>query len=557
MVNNISKRMQVCIAMVMVCFIVISQTVNTFAYETISTSSPKSNEFTVQTLCSNKYEEARSMLSMINDFRRSKDAWYWNQSDSAKINCSNLSNLIYDYDLEKVAVERAKELTVLWSHTRPNGEECFTAYPSGDYGYAGENIAYGQTSAVSVFNAWKEDDKGYSGQGHRRNMLSSDYNAIGIACFEINGRKFWVQEFGKKRGTISSTINSYSSEKKLYETNVSDSIFKIEKEDLNYTKSVSLTVNQSVEVDLGVYFVGNYTPGFKLYLPTTKTVTDPSVISLSDDGTIKGLKTGKTTIKLAAKISGSKTETVEIAVEVKPISIEDAKVTLSGNSFEYTGNEITPGVKVTLDSTALTENIDYTVSYKNNTNAGSAAKVIITGIGNYSGSKEVSFTIKKSSTVNNNTNTIKTNMMVADKKTAGKYKITKIIKKNGKITGGEVEYVAPYNKNCASATVAGKVKIGGVYYKITCVGRDAFKGCKKVTKVVIGSNVTVIGTRAFNGCSKLKTVKFNTNKIKRIGTNAFKDISKTATFKVPKTQLAKYTKMIRKANAPKKVKVTK
>lgn len=47
--------------------------------------------------------EARAMLDDINAFRTGGDAWYWNSSDSQKIQTGKLSPLAYSYDLEKVA----------------------------------------------------------------------------------------------------------------------------------------------------------------------------------------------------------------------------------------------------------------------------------------------------------------------------------------------------------------------------------------------------------------------------------------------------------------------
>ena len=37
----------------------------------------------------------------------------------------------------------------------------------------------------------------YEGQGHRRNMLDSEVNAIGIASFTVDNKVFWVQEFAR------------------------------------------------------------------------------------------------------------------------------------------------------------------------------------------------------------------------------------------------------------------------------------------------------------------------------------------------------------------------
>ena len=40
---------------------------------------------------------ARSMLSLVNDFRTGSDAWYWASNDTDKVTCSGLSGLTYDY----------------------------------------------------------------------------------------------------------------------------------------------------------------------------------------------------------------------------------------------------------------------------------------------------------------------------------------------------------------------------------------------------------------------------------------------------------------------------
>ena len=161
--------------------------------------------------------EARSILSRINSLRTGSDAWYWNADNSKKITCSGLSALVYDYNLEKAAMQRAAELAVYYAHTRPNGESCFTAYSSS---YAGENIAYGQTSASQVQTAWEEATEMYDGQGHRRNMLSSGYTAVGIGCAEYNGRKYWVQEF--RRPTVSTTVTTANDSAKTVSVTVLD-----------------------------------------------------------------------------------------------------------------------------------------------------------------------------------------------------------------------------------------------------------------------------------------------------------------------------------------------
>ncbi|MBE5923654.1 MAG: hypothetical protein E7271_04195 [Lachnospiraceae bacterium] len=131
---------------------------------------------------------------------------------------------------------------------------------------------------------------------------------------------------------------------------------------------------------------------------------------------------------------------------------------------------------------------------------------------------------------------------ISDKKTFGKYKITKFTKKAGKKTGGTVTYMGPYNKKCTKVTIPKTVKICGVKYKVTVINEKAFVGCKKLAKVIIGENVTRIGKEAFSGCGKLKKIVVKTKKLKGVGKNAFKGINPKAKFAFPKKKRKVYKK---------------
>lgn len=141
--------------------------------------------------------DARAMLSELNDFRTGSGAWYWNEDNRTKTVCKGLGKLKYDYTLEKIAMLRAAEIVVRWSHIRPNGQSCFSAYDNYDYLTMGENLAMGtnMTRSAAMYGL-KEDDEFYDGQGHRRNMLLREFTAVGIAHFQCNGIDYWVQEFG-------------------------------------------------------------------------------------------------------------------------------------------------------------------------------------------------------------------------------------------------------------------------------------------------------------------------------------------------------------------------
>ena len=73
--------------------------------------------------------------------------------------------------------------------------------------------------------------------------------------------------------------------------------------------------------------------------------------------------------------------------------ITGANVTIPQESYEYTGTEIKPEVTVTLsDGTGLIFGTDYTVSYVDNTDIGTAT-ITVTGTGNYNGYVTKTFTI--------------------------------------------------------------------------------------------------------------------------------------------------------------------
>ena len=150
------------------------------------------------------YTDARSMLTQINNLRTGSNAWYWNADDTTKTTLTNLSGLTYDYALEQIAMRRAAELVLSFSHTRPDGTSCSTCTFQG-FSTSGENIYWASFngSIQYIFDRWAEEDQPYSGQGHRRNMLSGRFKSVGIAGFYYEGKYYWVQEFSENQSGMS------------------------------------------------------------------------------------------------------------------------------------------------------------------------------------------------------------------------------------------------------------------------------------------------------------------------------------------------------------------
>ncbi|MBE6341530.1 MAG: hypothetical protein E7069_12505 [Bacteroidales bacterium] len=97
-----------------------------------------------------------------------------------------------------------------------------------------------------------------------------------------------------------------------------------------------------------------------------------------------------------AELTGKTLSAINSDVEIGTIKlITNPAISIATIAEQtYTGEELKPAVDIADDQTPLTENTDYTVVYSNNVNAGTAT-ITITGIGNYTGETEVTFTIGK------------------------------------------------------------------------------------------------------------------------------------------------------------------
>ena len=92
------------------------------------------------------------------------------------------------------------------------------------------------------------------------------------------------------------------------------------------------------------------------------------------------------------KWSDNTTSPKSVSWKISAKSVSSLTVTLPSESYTYTGGEIKPEPTVKDGSTTLTKGTDYTVSYSNHTNVGTAT-VTITGKGNYTGTKDKTFSI--------------------------------------------------------------------------------------------------------------------------------------------------------------------
>lgn len=556
--------------------------------------------------------EARTILNMINEMRTSStDAWYWKQDDTTKTYCTNLQPLQYDYDLEKTAMQRAAEIAIIYSHTRPNNKDTFSAFYENSvyYTYAGENIAAGYGTADSVNDGWREDNELYAGQGHRRNMLNSKFNCVGIGHVYYNGFHYWVENFAYRDKVNTTPVSADNTETTL---TIPVATSKISNFNITFDKDeYSLKTGESTSISVSdptISVFGHWGSRFVFVTDTPDlTIADSTVATLS--GTITGISEGDTTISAslygltahqtaAVKVhncenhwddgkitttptctkTGVKQYTCTICSETKTeeiaalghdyssdwtIDTAAACETVGSKSHHCTRcdskKDITeipaPGKHtwnngvITKPATIAEEGVKtYTCTVCGVTRTETIAKLpmpTVTPVPTATPTPAIT-----SAPTVTPTPSVSVGTKITDKKTGNIYKVT-----SSRSSSQTVAFIG--NKVKTSVIIPTTIKIKGATYKVTEISTNAFKNNRKLKKVVIGQNIVRIGKNAFYGCKKLTSITIKSSRLtlKNIGKNAFKNTSPKATVKVPKKQKALYNQILKKRGLNKKAKV--
>ncbi len=167
----------------------------------------------------------------------------------------------------------------------------------------------------------------------------------------------------------------------------------------------------------------------------------------------------------------------------------------------YTGSKQTQSLKVKYGSTTLKNGEDYTISYTNNVNAGTA-KITITGKGSYAGTKTVTFKIARRSISK------LTYSKVSSYTYTGKAITPNVTVKYGKkVLVKNTDYTVAYSKNVNSGTAT-----------ITITGKGNYAGTKKITfgikdRSISSATVTGLKSKTYTGSKQYQSLTLTYNGI--------------------------------------------
>ncbi len=210
--------------------------------------------------------------------------------------------------------------------------------------------------------------------------------------------------------------------------------------------------------------------------------SNASVATINASGVLTARAVGTTTITVALASNPAISATKTVSVERATIGTASVSV----GACTYSGKVQKPAVSVRLGSRALVAGRDYSLSFTNNVNAGTAY-VRIAGIGSYSGMKTVPFTIARAANPLKLKAAKKTVKASALKKKAQTTKPLTVVKRQG---------VLKFKKKSGAAGISVNAKTGALKLK---------KGLKKGTyKVKVAT--TAAGTANYLPATKTTAV---------------------------------------------------
>ncbi len=184
------------------------------------------------------------------------------------------------------------------------------------------------------------------------------------------------------------------------------------------------------------------------------------------------------TVWYAVEAANFKSVTNVATVSIAPKALEDGMVTLAVASLTYDGTAKEPSVTVKDGAPSILSEADYSVSYSDNVELGTAA-VTVTGRGNYTGVVVKTFEIMPES--------------VELGGTTWRYVVR----------DGEVEIVGA---DVTSEVVVIPDEINGM--PVASVMSGSLADNAQLVAVIVGRNVERLGARAFGGCPALELVVF-------------------------------------------------
>ena len=187
--------------------------------------------------------------------------------------------IVMDASLQRFAMRRAAEISLLFGHTLPSGQSYFAA----NNAVSEENIAAGNETAETIMSQWM------SSPTHKSNILADNVKCVGIGCVLVGSSMYWTQCFGNGNG--SGTSDGTGRKHVAYDTDISYRTIKLDGSGFNLNmqlgSSMELAAGEKFQLQVGVMNSGRS----RVYCPVdpatyTWSSSNPSAVSVSGTGEV-------------------------------------------------------------------------------------------------------------------------------------------------------------------------------------------------------------------------------------------------------------------------------
>lgn len=299
------------------------------------------------------------------------------------------------------------------------------------------------------------------------------------------------------------------------------------------TGATSISSGNITGIDVSYEYTGGKIKPVPTVQVSGKTLKKNSDYTVSYKNNVN-VGTATMVVKGIGNYAGSVTKTFKITVK----DIAKCAISLAGTSYAYTGKAITPAVTVQVSSknaVKLKKGVDYTITYSNNIEPGTASVIIKAAGNNYTGSITKTYTITKA-----NVSKLSVSLSASSYTYNKKAKKPAVTIKNGSLTleNGK-DYTVSYSNNVKVGTA--KVKITGKGNHYTGTVTKTFKINPKGTKI---SKLTK-SSKGFTAKWKKQTTQTTGYQIQYSTSSQFKS-AKTKTITKTKTTTQKISKLKKK-----------
>ncbi|MCR4702994.1 MAG: RICIN domain-containing protein [Saccharofermentans sp.] len=313
--------------------------------------------------------------------------------------------------------------------------------------------------------------------------ISLSWTASALKDEHYDKRSYTVEVLNSS-GTVVNTYSTTSLSKSITISSTGTYTLRVRAVNTKYpgncistlSNSVKITVNPATKDISGLTFTGiasqTYTGS---EIKPSVTIKDGSKTLVSGtDYTLaysNNINKGTATVTITGKGSYTGSKKMTFAINARDIASATASTVAAQT---YTGTAQTPGVTLTYNGKTLVKDTDYTVAYSSNITAGTAT-ITVTGKGNFTGTKKVTFAINARSISDAAASTVSSQVYSGSAHTPD---LT--LTYGGKTLVKNTDYTVAYSNNINAGTAT-----------ITITGKGNFTGTKTVTFTISGKNISV------------------------------------------------------------------